>query len=382
MCLCGVNRIGMKPYDIHSAPQEELNETIIFFPTLRKEYKKRMIEIYRTRSIKHDPYHKINVGQKDITCSYYPEYSKVPVHKFFNKDNVIPPSTELYYRILPNRSVTFMDSMAWSKYSPLAVFSPTLDSMNPSTWQKSFASDDKLFIQLLYCKATTAYNPCYVYDNAARNTPDYTENYRNVKQCPHIIMSKTTFRVPGAYRRHFGAVIQFRCRDDYFVMFGDRVRTCQRNGEWSGEQPFCMPSELIQYYCSYAKEDTKCKAIKFREDNKRVNKRSVQEINLRPYKSIYRVNEMTAISDSMCIGFTYFVQPHCVVQVHMKQNGTWFDIWKGISASAVKNRVELEVKISEGELFAIRLIAKYENGISQQLAVQYMHIIAASCNAK
>ncbi|RWS27973.1 hypothetical protein B4U80_12823 [Leptotrombidium deliense] len=311
------------------------------------------------------------------------DYESIPVYKFFENNNVIPPDTELYYRIQPNRSVTFMDPMAWSKYSSLAVISPTSDIMNPVSWQRSFASDDKLFLQFLYCRPPTKVDPCHIYNNAARSKPDYAETYRNVKQCPDIFLSKTTFRIPIKLGQHFGANVTFRCKIDGFIMFGDRVRTCLRNGEWSGEQPFCMPPELIQYYCTYAISDKKCQRIKAVKDTEKLQKRSVNDEHLRPYQYIYDVDEMKAVSHILCIGFTYLVQASTKIEVHLKQNHNWKMIWNGLSANVYSiNRVEIEANVKKGKTFAVRVIAKYDNGVTQQFDMIYMHIFADSCDVK
>ncbi|RWS20398.1 hypothetical protein B4U80_12091, partial [Leptotrombidium deliense] len=370
------SRVGSKP---ENAPKEEPNETIIYYPTLRNEYQFTLADIYRTKYLKHEPYHRLGIDYRNITCSHFPasiyhlimhalgvghannrpdsnqylhknkrnmvsdgEYDKIPVHKFFETNNVDTPDKELYNRIIPHRSVTYMDSIAWAKYPALAVFTPTLKTINPASWQKSFAEDDKLFIQLLYCQVTPYY-PCKAYDNPYRNEPDYTDTYRDVKQCPDLVISKTTVR------QHFGATVQFRCKDDYLTMFGDEIRTCQRNGEWSGEQPFCMPMELIQYFCSYAVHDKTCQRIKLREDKSTLQKRSIAERRFRPYKTVYKIKEITAISDVVCIGFTYLLQPNCEVEVYVKRNGSWSQIWNGFSAKMyTSNRVEIELKMNEG----------------------------------
>ncbi|RWS19110.1 hypothetical protein B4U80_12353, partial [Leptotrombidium deliense] len=274
-------------------------------------------------------------------------------------------------------------TLAWAKYPALAVFTPTIKSMNPATWQRSFTDDDKLFLQMLYCHTVTPSHPCHIYNNPSRSKPNYTETYRNVKNCPDLVISKTTVRVHEVFRQHFGATVQFRCIDDFSSMFGDETRTCLRNGEWSGEQPFCIPRELIQYFCSYASSDKKCRRIKFEKDETKLQKRSISENSLLPYKSVYKIQKMKAMSDFICIGFTYLIQPKSEVEVYAKRNGKWMQIWNGFSTETyTSNRVEIELKVIPGEVFAIRLVAKYADGISQQFLLKYMHIFANSCNVK
>ncbi len=39
--------------------------------------------------------------------------------------------------------------------------------------------------------------------------------------------------------RTFTSVVRYECIDGYFLV-GDETRTCQADGEWSGDDPTCM----------------------------------------------------------------------------------------------------------------------------------------------
>ncbi|RWS27428.1 hypothetical protein B4U80_12872 [Leptotrombidium deliense] len=414
MCLCGVNRIGSKPND---ASADEIDETIVYWPTRQPKYQKSLREIYQTEAIKHFPYYTYGIDETNITCSSNPVaiyhllmhalgfghannrkdrddwifvnkqnleepqgYDNTPIERFFKKDNLDLPSFESYSHITPQRSVTFMDPMAWSKYSSLATFSPIIDTMNPVSWQRSLSLDDIDMLVKVYGPPPTSKDPCWMYGGKARYSDDY-EQYRNVKNCPDVIESTTTFR---KMYFHFGANITFSCKNDHFVMFGDKQRTCQRNGQWSGEQPFCMPPEMVTFFCSYAANEKHCKRPKPMNDSSSIQKRSIDDTtNHARFKSTFKTKEMNALSNIVCIGFKYLFQANSSVEVYLKQNEIWNLVWNEMSAKVfTTNNVEFEVNVEKGKKFAVKVIGKYENGIAQEFYIMHMYVFGDHCNVK
>ena len=42
----------------------------------------------------------------------------------------------------------------------------------------------------------------------------------------------------------------YQC-DRGFVLNGDRIRKCQSNGQWSGNEPICKGNNMLKSYCTY-----------------------------------------------------------------------------------------------------------------------------------
>ena len=42
----------------------------------------------------------------------------------------------------------------------------------------------------------------------------------------------------------------YQC-DRGFVLKGDRIRKCQSNGQWSGNEPICKGNRILKPYCTY-----------------------------------------------------------------------------------------------------------------------------------
>ena len=56
--------------------------------------------------------------------------------------------------------------------------------------------------------------------------------------CPRVSEpSNGEISVDGNYR--YGSVMIFRCKTGY-ILDGPEQRTCQKDGTWSGHQPFCQ----------------------------------------------------------------------------------------------------------------------------------------------
>ncbi|RWS18595.1 hypothetical protein B4U80_14589, partial [Leptotrombidium deliense] len=54
--------------------------------------------------------------------------------------------------------------------------------------------------------------------------------------------------------------ISYACRNNANVLLGDATRKCESN-RWTGTQPFCIPPELVKFYCGYANDDTRCNFV-------------------------------------------------------------------------------------------------------------------------
>ena len=60
--------------------------------------------------------------------------------------------------------------------------------------------------------------------------------YNAVVEC-EVLLAPANGRV-GVPSNRFGSVAVYFC-DDNFELDGDKSRTCQFNGQWSGTMPFC-----------------------------------------------------------------------------------------------------------------------------------------------
>ncbi|RWS22508.1 hypothetical protein B4U80_13545 [Leptotrombidium deliense] len=397
-CLCGVNRVGRKPDD---GDPDEVNETIIYFPTWMDHYQFDLREIYgRSPSIYHLLLHALGLGHTnnrvDRDNFLFVNYETIPddfpetaLGKFFDTDNVESPMFELYSSISINNSVMYMDGMAWSKYQSLTVFSPIVE-VNPLGWQRKFEVEDKSKIYLLYGKLKQDF--CAFYEKyphqAPRLTWEETEEARNVKKCDDLIVSRTTTRklVSHSSQTHFGANVSFECLNKKFIMLGDETRKCMRNGHWTGIQPVCMPAELVNYYCTYSSDDMRCE--RFAKTNEKrmhdINLRNVKRsvgMDYKHFESEFVSKEMNSTTDNICVGFASLFQQNSIIEVYLKQNGLWNVVWRGKSGqSFTVTTVKFDTNVEIGKVFKVKVVAKYISDIALQFFMKYFYVFSGFCD--
>ncbi|RWS03889.1 MAM and LDL-receptor class A domain-containing protein 1-like protein [Dinothrombium tinctorium] len=306
--------------------------------------------------------------------------------RFFSDNNYLP-ITELYQgAIFPNNSLMYTDAFAWSQFEDIAVISPLIPEINPVRFGRDVNTSDWYLLSKIYGRPI---------EGSCKHLKDSGPKPRaliSLRQCPDPGAPSTTIRQGNS--THFGAKVKYTCKTRSHVMLGDSIRTCRRNGRWTGHKPLCLPKKKVKLFCEMFSNDERCKFLDKSSRNEKGNQRRKREAdqNRKMMFSAYRHFSQTFTtpivepkSDSLCVSFSYHFAPSSQVEVfleHISSIAKRSLVWQSRSGDEayVEYEASFVTKLAKLEPFRLHIVGTYEGMHPQNMTINFFHLVEDICH--